>query len=96
MTTLDYITLTHYSTPGAMTDLADVPARVFEGLPEEPRVLCRSVQGLIVHEVGHNYVMGLLANNEWREGWLDEGFTTFQSTWFWEVMGRPTTGLPLC
>ena len=48
-------------------------------------------QGLIVHEVGHNYVMGLLANNEWREGWLDEGFTTFQSTWFWEVMGRPTT-----
>jgi len=32
-------------------------------------------QGLIVHEVGHNYVMGLLANNEWREGWLDEGFT---------------------
>ena len=48
-------------------------------------------QGLIVHEVGHNYVQGLLANNEWREGWLDEGFTTFQSTWFWEVMGRPTT-----
>jgi hypothetical protein len=48
-------------------------------------------QGLIVHEVGHNYVMGLLANNEWREGWLDEGFTTFQSTWFWEAMGRPTT-----
>jgi hypothetical protein len=49
-------------------------------------------QGLIVHEVGHNYVMGLLANNEWREGWLDEGFTSFQTSWFWETMGRQSYG----
>ncbi|MBA3343731.1 MAG: M1 family metallopeptidase [Gemmatimonadales bacterium] len=48
-------------------------------------------QGLIVHEVGHNYTMGLLANNEWREGWLDEGFTSFQTSWFWETMGRPSS-----
>ncbi|HEY7480111.1 MAG TPA: M1 family metallopeptidase [Gemmatimonadales bacterium] len=48
-------------------------------------------QGLIVHEAGHNYTMGLLANNEWREGWLDEGFTSFQTTWFWEAAGRPST-----
>jgi hypothetical protein len=48
-------------------------------------------QGLIVHEAGHNYAMGLLANNEWREGWLDEGLTSFQTSWFWEVSGRPST-----
>jgi hypothetical protein len=47
-------------------------------------------QGLIVHEVGHNYTMGLLANNEWREGWLDEGFTSFQTSWFWETQGKPS------
>jgi hypothetical protein len=44
-------------------------------------------QGLIVHELGHNYTMGILANNEWREGFLDEGFTSFQSAWFAETHG---------
>jgi hypothetical protein len=50
MTKLDDITLTHYATPGQMTDLAEVPTESFDGLPAAPQALCRVVQGLIVHE----------------------------------------------
>ena len=67
--------------------------RIEGGGTEFPMVIMdgSADQGLIVHEAGHNYAMGMLANNEWREGWLDEGLTSFQTTWFWEASGRPST-----
>ncbi|HEX6435232.1 MAG TPA: hypothetical protein VFZ87_13365, partial [Gemmatimonadales bacterium] len=65
--------------------------RIEGGGTEFPMVIMdgSADQGLIVHELGHNYTMGILANNEWREGWLDEGFTSFQTSWFWEMTGKP-------
>lgn len=45
-------------------------------------------EGLIVHEVVHQWLHGILASNEWREGWLDEGFTSFMTNWYWEEKGQ--------
>lgn len=45
-------------------------------------------EGLIVHEVAHQYLHGILANNEWKEGWLDEGLTDFVTSWYFEEHGR--------
>lgn len=38
-------------------------------------------QGLILHEAGHVFTYGIVANNEWRSGWMDEGLTSYQTSW---------------
>jgi hypothetical protein len=40
----------YYATPGPMTHVSGVADDAFAGLPSDPPALCRTVQGLLVHE----------------------------------------------
>jgi hypothetical protein len=38
-------------------------------------------EGLVLHEIAHNYFYGMLANDERAEAWLDEGFVQYCVFW---------------
>lgn len=43
----------------------------------DPRAAGQSLATVIAHEVGHNWFYGVLASNERREPWLDEGLNSY-------------------
>ncbi len=47
-----------------------------------------SNEGLIVHEIAHQWAHGIFGNNEWREGWLDEGMASFLGNLYAESAGQ--------
>ncbi len=43
------------------------------------------MEGVTIHEFGHQYFYGLIGTNEFEEAWLDEGFTSYTDARVFEV-----------
>lgn len=57
--------------------------RLDGGGTEFPMMMQNGVNsaGLVTHEGAHIYAHGMLANNEWQSGWLDEGLASYVTAW---------------
>lgn len=79
--------------------VAAVEARMgFEGGMEYPCITAitpmntkKQLESVIEHEVGHNWFQGMLANNEQRYAWLDEGINSYYGTRFDQELSRYRT-----
>ena len=49
------------------------------------------MEGVTIHEFGHQYFYGLIGTNEFEEAWLDEGLTSFTDARCFEAAYGPTT-----
>lgn len=48
-----------------------------------------SLASVMAHEIGHNWFQGMLANNEIRDPWFDEGFASYYTTRIMEDLFGP-------
>jgi hypothetical protein len=82
--------------PYETVTMVDPPYRTGSGGMEYPTLFTAGTQvltskdilspeGVIVHEFGHGYWYGLVANNEFEAAWLDEGINTYSTG---QVMAR--------
>lgn len=73
----DYLTIVdppaHGQSAGGMEYTTLITAGTYYHLPKGLRM----PEMVTVHEFGHAYFMGILANNEFEEAWLDEGINTY-------------------
>jgi len=76
--------------PYETVTMVDPPFRTGSGGMEYPTLFTagtgvladgkvHSPEGVIIHEFGHGYWYGLVANNEFEEAWLDEGINTYST-----------------
>ncbi len=65
----------------------EYPNLVIIGTSGSP--IIRSLEFIIMHEIGHQWFYGLLATNETDEAWLDEGINTFSEIRYLEAKYGP-------
>ena len=112
MASIKYYGLWYGPYPYRTITMVDPPFRTGSGGMEYPTLFTAgtsvildkkvlSPEQVIVHEFGHNYWYGLVANNEFEEAWLDEGINTYSTAKVLEAAYGPSclpvrfNGLPL-
>ena len=87
---LKYYGLWYGPYPYAAVTMIDPPFRTGSGGMEYPTLFtagtgvvpspaANSPEMVIIHEFGHGYWYGLVANNEFEDAWLDEGINTYST-----------------
>ena len=87
---LKYYGLWYGPYPYETVTMVDPPFRTGSGGMEYPTLFtagtdvitspeANSPEGVIIHEFGHGYWYGLVANNEFEAAWLDEGINTYST-----------------
>ena len=89
--------------PYAYRQLTVVDARLAAGggmeypnlvvIATSPEPGLRLLEQTVIHEIGHQWFYGMLGSNEMAEAWLDEGFTSFAQTRYFEETYGPTGNL---
>lgn len=97
---LKYYGLWYGPYPYRTITMVDPPFRTGSGGMEYPTLFTAgtsvilekdvlSPESVIIHEFGHGYWYGLVANNEFEEAWLDEGINTYSTGKVSEVAYGP-------
>ncbi len=73
----DYVYPTVQAVEGPKNNLSGGMEYPMITLITSPDAKEESLDGVIAHEVGHNWFMGMLGSNERRHGWMDEGLNTY-------------------
>ena len=71
----------------------EYPQLVTVGTRTASPVESQHPESVIVHEIGHQWFMNLLASNEVEEAWLDEGLTTYFTAHALDAAYGPAIGV---
>jgi hypothetical protein len=83
-------------------DVVQTPSLDGEGMEYPELVMVQMppgsdvTDGLLAHEIAHQWFYGIVGDNQWREPWLDESFATFAAGWPAHgcTSGDPLAGYP--
>lgn len=79
LTIVDPATLLNPRVQGGSTGGMEYPTLITAGTDWFSRWADETIEDIVIHEVGHQYFQSAAANDESREGWLDEGIVTFMT-----------------